>query len=227
MFIWIHFQQLIFILSEIETTSCVCVYFHQFHYSNKHIFLVIVMNICFLLYFWKEKNYLIYCINKTTNYIVSWLFTKKHHARYVCQYVLYNGESRNSNDDDLLWVHRPRVGELKLTEVGTSSKNWLESPLIYIYKYIYIYIYIYIYGGGGRVSIYLCLFMCLNFSLYIYIYIYIYICQYVSISVCLFYFWISPCRSLYLPVALSLCLYLYLRPSFSLSLLDSIFFISL
>ena len=36
------------------------------------------MNIfSFLLYFWKEKNYLIYCINKTTNYIVSWLFTKK------------------------------------------------------------------------------------------------------------------------------------------------------
>ena len=37
------------------------------------------MNIfSFLLYFWKEKNYLIYCINKTTNYIVSWLFTKKN-----------------------------------------------------------------------------------------------------------------------------------------------------
>ena len=78
MFIWIHFQQIIFILSEIETTSCVCVYCHPFLYSNKHIFLVIVMNIfSFLLYFWKEKNYLIYCINKTTNYIVSWLFTKK------------------------------------------------------------------------------------------------------------------------------------------------------
>ena len=60
------------------------------------------MNIfSFLLYFWKEKNYLIYCINKITNYIVSWLFTKKkHHARYVCQSVLYNGESRNSNYDD-------------------------------------------------------------------------------------------------------------------------------
>ena len=111
MFIWIYFQQIIFILSEIETTSCVCVYCHQFLYSNKHIFLVIVMNIfSFLLYFWKEKNYLIYCINKTTNYIVSWLFIKKHHARYVCQSVLYNGESRNSNYDDLLWVHGPWVG---------------------------------------------------------------------------------------------------------------------
>ena len=77
LFIWIHFQQIIFILSEIETTSCVCVYCHQFLYSNKHIFLVIVMNIfSFLLYFWKEKK-LIYSINKTTNYIVSWLFTKK------------------------------------------------------------------------------------------------------------------------------------------------------
>ena len=141
MFIWIHFQQIIFILSEIETTSCVCVYCHQFLYSNKHIFLVVVMNIfSFLLYFWKEKNYLIYCINKTTNYIVSWLFTKKkHHARYVCQSVLYNGESRNSNYDDLLWVHGPRVGNWSWQRAGgcTSSKNRLESPLI-----IYIYIYI-------------------------------------------------------------------------------------
>ena len=98
------------------------------------------MNISFLLYFWKEKNYLIYCIKKTTNYIVSWLFTKKkHHARYVCQSVLYNGESRNSNYDDLFWVHGPRVGNWSWQRawVGTSSKNRLESPLIYIYIYIY------------------------------------------------------------------------------------------
>ena len=137
MFIWIHFQQIIFILSEIETTSCVCVYCHQFLNSDKHIFLVIGMNISFLLYFWKEKNYLIYCINKTTNYIVSWLFTKKHHARYVSQSVLYHGESRNSNYDDLLWVHGPRVGNWSWQRVGgMSSKNRLESPLIYIYIYI-------------------------------------------------------------------------------------------
>ena len=132
MFIWIHFQQIIFILSEIETTSCVCVYSHQFLYSNKHIFLVIVMNIfSFLLYFWKEKNYLIYYINKTTKYIVSWLFTKKHDARYVCQSVLYNGESCNSNYDDLLWVHGPRVGNWSWQRAGacTSSKNRLELPL--------------------------------------------------------------------------------------------------
>ena len=123
MFIWIHFQQIIFILSEIETTSCVCVYCHQFLYSNKHIFLVIVMNIfSFLLYFWKEKNYLIYCINKTTNYIASWLLTKKkkHHARYVCQSVLYNEESRNSNYEDLLWVHGPRVGNWSWQRVGRA-----------------------------------------------------------------------------------------------------------
>ena len=134
MFIWIHFQQIIFILSKIETTSCVCVYCHQFLYSNKHIFLVIVMNIfSFLLYFWKEKYYIIYCINKTTNYIVSWLFTKKHHARYVCQSVLYNGESRNSNYDDLLWVHGPRVGNSSWQRAGgTSSKNRLESPLMHM-----------------------------------------------------------------------------------------------
>ena len=131
MFIWIHFQQIIFILSEIETTSCVCVYCHQFLYSNKHIFLVIVMNISFLLYFWKEKNYLIYRINKTRNYIVSWLFTKNHHARYVSQSVLYNGESRNSNYDDLLWVHGPRVGNWSWQSGGTSSKNRLESPLLW------------------------------------------------------------------------------------------------
>ena len=146
MFIWIHFQQIIFILSEIETTSCVCVYCHQFLYSNKHIFLVIVMNIfSFLRYFWKEKNYLIYCINKTTNHIVSWLFAKKkHHARYVCQSVLYNGESCNSNYDDLLWVHGPRVGNWSWQRAWgcTSRKNRLQSPLIYTYIYMYIYIYI-------------------------------------------------------------------------------------
>ena len=97
------------------------------------------MNIfSFLLYFWKEKNYLIYCINKTTNYIASWLFTKKkkHHARYVCQSVLYNG-----------WLTLgPRTTglKLKLTEAGgTSSKNRLQSPLIYIYIYIYIFVYAY------------------------------------------------------------------------------------
>ena len=72
-----------------------------------------------------------YCIKKTTNYIVYWLFTKKHHARYVCQSVLYNGESRNSNYDDLLWVHGPRVGNWSWQRVGgTSSKNRLESPLV-------------------------------------------------------------------------------------------------
>ena len=111
---------------------------HQFLYSNKHIFLVIVMNIfSFLLYFWKEKNYLIYCINKTTNYIIAWLFTKKHHARYVSQSVLYNGESRNSNYDDLLWVHGPRVGNWSWQRAGGGrvakiglSRHW----------YIYIYI---------------------------------------------------------------------------------------
>ena len=131
MFIWIHFQQIIFILSEMETTSCVCVYSHQFLYSNKHIFLVYT--------FERKKNYLIYCINKTTNYIVSWLFTKKHHARYVCQSVLYNGESCDSNYVDLLWVHGPRVGNWSWQRAGgTSSKNRLELPLIYIYIYIFL-----------------------------------------------------------------------------------------
>ena len=70
------------------------------------------------------------------------VYKKKHHARYVCQFVLYNGESRNSNYVDLLWVPRTTGWELKLTECGggdTSSKNSLESPLIYIYIYIYIY----------------------------------------------------------------------------------------
>ena len=69
------------------------------------------------------------------------VYKKKHHARYVCQSVLYNGESRNSNYDDLLWVHGPRFGNWSWQTArggGTSSKNRLESPLIYIYVYIYI-----------------------------------------------------------------------------------------
>ena len=59
--------------------------------------------------------------------------------------MLYNGESRNSNYDDLLWVHGPQVGNWSWQRVGggTSSKNRLESPLIYIYVCMYIYIYIY------------------------------------------------------------------------------------
>ena len=61
---------------------------------------------------------------------------KKHHARYVCQSVRYNGESRNSNYDDLLWVHGPRVGNWSWQSAvgGTSSKNRLESPLALPYK---------------------------------------------------------------------------------------------
>ena len=41
---------------------------------------------------------------------------------YVCQSVLYNGESRNSNYDDLLWVHGPRVdrgrGWARVAKIG-------------------------------------------------------------------------------------------------------------
>ena len=99
----------------IETTSCVCVYCHQFLYSNKHIFLVIVMNIfSFLLYFWKEKkiSYLLYQQDYKlySILIVYQKKKKKHHARYLCQSVLYNGESRISNYDDLLWFPDHRLG---------------------------------------------------------------------------------------------------------------------
>ena len=54
--------------------------------------------------------------------------------------MLYHGESRNSNYDDLLWVHGPRVGNWSWQRAGgsTSSKSRLETPLIYIYIYIYI-----------------------------------------------------------------------------------------
>ena len=51
------------------------------------------MNKSFLLYFWKEKNYLIYCINKTTNYIVSWLFTKKTTMQGTLVNLLYTMEN--------------------------------------------------------------------------------------------------------------------------------------
>ena len=52
--------------------------------------------------------------------------------------MLYNGESRNSNYDDLLWVQGPRVGNWSRQRAGwgTSSKNRLKSPLIYIYIFI-------------------------------------------------------------------------------------------
>ena len=124
-----------------------------------------------------KKNYLIYCINKTTNYIVSWLFTKKkHHARHVCQSVLYNGESRNSNYDDLLWVHGPRVGNWSWQRGGTSSKNRLESPLIHIliHKYIHILTHTYIHS-----HIYTCIYIHIHIYLYIYTYIYSYIYTYI------------------------------------------------
>ena len=37
---------------------------------------------------------------------------------YVSQSVLYNGESRNSNYDDLLCVHGPRVGNWSWQSAG-------------------------------------------------------------------------------------------------------------
>ena len=78
------------------------------------------------------------------------VYKKKHHARYICQSVLYNGESRNSNYDDLLWVHGPRVGNWSWQRagVGTSSKNRLESPLIYIYIYIYMCVCVCVCGAS-------------------------------------------------------------------------------
>ena len=102
------------------------------------------MNIfSFLLYFWKEKNYLIYCINKTTNYIVSWLFTKKNTMQGTFVNLCYTMENHaiatmltyfGSTDHGLgTEVDRGQGG-------GTSGKNKPESPLIYIYIYIYIYI---------------------------------------------------------------------------------------
>ena len=57
------------------------------------------MNIfSFLLYFWKEKrkSNLPYKQDHKL-YSILIVYKKKHHARYVCQSVLYNGESRNSN----------------------------------------------------------------------------------------------------------------------------------
>ena len=56
--------------------------------------------------------------------------------------MLYDGESRISNYDDLLWVHGPRVGNWSWLSAGggTSSKNKQESPLIHIHIYIYIII---------------------------------------------------------------------------------------
>ena len=49
--------------------------------------------------------------------------------------MLYNGESHNSNYDDLLWVHRPWVGNWSWQGWGgTSSKNRLESPLHVVFS---------------------------------------------------------------------------------------------
>ena len=71
--------------------SCHC---HQFLYSNKHIFLVIVMkSSLFFDTFERKKNYLIYCINKTTNYIVSCLFTKKTTMQGTLVNVCYTMEN--------------------------------------------------------------------------------------------------------------------------------------
>ena len=133
MFIWIHFQQIIFTLCEIETTSCVCVYCHQFLYSNKHIFLVIVMNIfSFLLYFWKEKNYLIYCINKTKNDVVSWLFTKKKNTMQGTLVNLCYTMENHAIATMMTYFGSTDHGlgtEVDRGRGGTSSKNRLESPL--------------------------------------------------------------------------------------------------
>ena len=81
----------------------------------------------FLLYFWKEKNYLIYYINKTTNYIVSWLFTKntmlgmfvnlcytmENHA--IATMMTYFGSTDHGLETE---VNRGRAGVMSSKKIG-------------------------------------------------------------------------------------------------------------
>ena len=74
------------------------------------------MNISFLLYFWKEKKYLIYYINKTTNYIVSWLFTKKKKNTMQGTFVNLCYTMENHAIATMMTYFRTTGWEVKLTE---------------------------------------------------------------------------------------------------------------
>ena len=97
--------------------------------------------------------------------------------------MLYNGESRNSNYDDLLWVHGPRVGNWSwqrawgawVAKIG-QSRHW------YIYIYIFKHVSL---NNKGQFCLYNLFKILSSFLIkYIYIYIYIYMC--VCVCVCVY-----------------------------------------
>ena len=114
----------------VNLVSCHC---HQFLYSNKHFSCHSNEHLFFYTFERKKKLSLLYWQSYKL-YSVLIVYKKT-----TMQCTLVNGESRNSNYDDLLWVHELGTEVDRERGRGTSSKNRLESPL-YIYIYIYIYI---------------------------------------------------------------------------------------